>query len=101
MKKGLTINLPKKVFSSQSIRNIEKSAIESLNGGDCLLMERAGISAFKEALKCYPNAKNWQIICGVGNNAGDGMVVARLALEHNLTVLVSTLSSPEALKGSA
>ena len=29
------------------------------------------------------------------------MVVARLELENNLTVLVSTLSSPEALKGSA
>jgi len=101
MKKGLTINLPKKVFSSQSIRNIEKSAIKSLNGDDYLLMERAGISAFEEALKCYPNAKNWQIICGVGNNAGDGMVVARLALEHNLTVSVSTLSSPDVLKGNA
>ena len=101
MKKVLTINIPKKVFSSQSIRNIEKSAIESLNGDDYLLMERAGVSAFEEALKSYPNTKNWQIICGVGNNAGDGIVMARLAIEHNLTVSVSTLSSPEEFEGSA
>ena len=100
MKKDLMINLSKKVFSSKSIRNIEKSAIESMNRGDYQLMERAGKAAFEEALKCYPDTNNWQIICGVGNNAGDGMVMARLALEHNLTVSVSILSSPDAFKGS-
>ena len=43
------------------------------------LMRRAGEAAFQLARSLYPASQHWLILCGHGNNGGDGYVVARLA----------------------
>lgn len=43
------------------------------------LMQRAGEAAFQLASCAYPASAHWLILCGHGNNGGDGYVVARLA----------------------
>lgn len=43
------------------------------------LMQRAGEAAFQLASRAYPASAHWLILCGHGNNGGDGYVVARLA----------------------
>lgn len=42
-------------------------------------MQRAGEAAFQLASGAYPASAHWLILCGHGNNGGDGYVVARLA----------------------
>jgi len=54
-----------------------------------------------EARKHFPTARNWLILCGPGNNGGDGYVVARLADEAGIGVTVCTMVDPQQLKGDA
>src|SRR5579884_300724 len=41
------------------------------------LMERAGAAAAEVALRCFPAARHWTVVCGGGSNGGDGRVMAR------------------------
>ena len=49
----------------------------------------------------FPDARRWQIICGAGNNGGDGYVVARLAAQQGIVVSVLALVDPDKLTGDA
>lgn len=64
-------------------------------------MTRAGVAAVSEARGRYPDARRWQVICGAGNNGGDGYVVARLAAQDGIAVSVLALVDPERLTGDA
>lgn len=64
-------------------------------------MTRAGAAAVREARQRYPDAARWQVICGAGNNGGDGYVVARLAALDGIVVSVLTLVDPDHLTGDA
>jgi NAD(P)H-hydrate epimerase len=57
-----------------------------------VLMERAGISVFEVVRELLPDGGKLAILCGRGNNGGDGLVVARLAVEMNyhVDVLMAT-----------
>ena len=64
-------------------------------------MTRAGQAAFGIARQRWPDARRWLVLCGAGNNAGDGYVVARLAQAAGLDVTVAALSDPARLQGDA
>jgi len=66
-----------------------------------VLMKRAARAALVEAVERFPEARRWQIICGGGNNAGDGYVLARIAAEQDIAVSVLSLVSPDSLAGDA
>ncbi|MDX1461302.1 MAG: NAD(P)H-hydrate dehydratase, partial [Xanthomonadales bacterium] len=53
------------------------------------------------ARAAFPDARKWCVLCGAGNNAGDGFVVARMAAEHGMEVTVLLLRDPGQLKGDA
>src|SRR5690606_22152342 len=60
-----------------------------LNGtGTAGLMLRAGQGLAGEILQRYANAPGFDILCGTGNNGGDGYVLAALLTEHELEVRV-------------
>ena len=69
-------------------------------GGD-LLMQRAGQGAFEQMLQRWPDARAVSVICGKGNNAGDGYILARLAHQFGLQVQLIAVNSPELLHGDA
>ena len=75
---------------------IEQQGIPSLS-----LMERAGADALDALTGRYPGARNLVVLCGGGNNAGDGYVLARLARQAGLEVRVIALVEPGRLKGDA
>ena len=59
-------------------------------------MQRAGEAAFQLASCAYPASAHWLILCGHGNNGGDGYVVARLAQAagRRVTLLAVESDSP-------
>jgi NAD(P)H-hydrate epimerase len=64
-------------------------------------MERAGRAAFDVIRERFPACGSLLVLCGAGNNAGDGYVVARLAREQGLAVKVCSLLDETRLKGAA
>ncbi|OHV81203.1 bifunctional ADP-dependent NAD(P)H-hydrate dehydratase/NAD(P)H-hydrate epimerase [Rhizobium sp. LCM 4573] len=65
------------------------------------LMERAGQAVAAAALRRFPHAYRFAVLCGPGNNGGDGYVAARTLMEAGATVAVFHLSDPAKLKGDA
>ena len=50
------------------------------------LMERAAAAVAAEALRRFPAARHWSVVCGGGANGGDGRIVARLLRDAGRTV---------------
>ncbi|WP_137134641.1 NAD(P)H-hydrate dehydratase [Rhizobium sp. FKY42] len=64
------------------------------------LMERAGYAVAASALRHFPEARKIAILCGPGNNGGDGYVAARVLAGHGCNVAVFSWGSP-AIEGPA
>ena len=84
-----------------SVRELERIAIEELAVPGYTLMSRAAAAALRDAHQRFPDAKRWQIICGAGNNGGDGYILARLAAQDGVLVSTVTLVDPDTLRGDA
>lgn len=65
------------------------------------LMIRAGTAVAAEALARFPGALRFAVLCGPGNNGGDGYVAAKGLGEAGADVEVFALGEPTALKGDA
>lgn len=65
------------------------------------LMERAGQAVAASALRHYPQAQRFVVLCGGGNNGGDGYVAARALLQSGAVVAVYHLGDVGALSGDA
>ena len=94
-------DLPVELYTATQVRELDRVAIEERGIPSLTLMERAGADAFDVVRKRYPDAKHLLVVCGGGNNAGDGYVLARLARQAGLEVRVSALVDPAQLKGDA
>lgn len=96
-----TLGLPNNLYRAASVRELDRLAIEEhgIAGGE--LMARAGRAAFGVMRRRWTGAKVLTVVCGAGNNAGDGYVVARLAAEQGMTVRVAELGDPDRLRGDA
>ena len=90
-----------RLYTAEQVRRLDKSAIEAHGIPGIELMEHAGRSVFDSARLKFPEAVNWLIFCGGGNNGGDGYIVARLAREAGLNVLVCSLKPVDSLSGDA
>jgi NAD(P)H-hydrate epimerase len=93
--------LPVDIYSVESVRAIDHAAINEGGISGYTLMTRAAEAALAAARQRFPDAARWQIICGAGNNAGDGYVLARLAAHEGVAVSVIAMVSPDALSGDA
>lgn len=92
---------PLPLYSGAQVRQMDRYAIASLGLQGYELMERAGLAAFGVLTDTWPSARRLQVVCGTGNNGGDGWVVARLALEAGWTVAVELLGDVERIQSDA
>lgn len=90
-----------KLYTAEQVRGIDYAAIHELGIAGYELMCRAGRAVVELARDRFPDASRWLIMCGPGNNGGDGYVVARLALEARIDVTLCSLIDPRQLKGDA
>lgn len=79
------------------MRRLDERAIVEFKIPSLLLMENAGRSVAEEVLKT--GAKKIAVICGKGNNGGDGFVAARHLYNHGREVEVTFIGEREKLKG--
>ncbi|SEH70607.1 yjeF C-terminal region, hydroxyethylthiazole kinase-related/yjeF N-terminal region [Paracoccus alkenifer] len=85
------------VLTCAEMRALESQAIASGGVSAESLMERAGAGAAHAIRRRFPQARTAVVLCGPGNNGGDGFVVARHLGAMGLTVRVGAWGTPETL----
>jgi len=93
--------LPLTLYRAVDIKALEQCAIQEYGIPGFELMSRAGEAVFQCMKEKWPDISSVAVICGGGNNAGDGYIVAKLALAAGLQVDVYAVSEPGKLKGDA
>ncbi|MED5390347.1 MAG: NAD(P)H-hydrate epimerase, partial [Pseudomonadota bacterium] len=83
------------LYSSEGSRLVDREAINSLQLAEGELMERAGAAAYGVICRRWPGISTLNVVCGPGNNGGDGYIVARLAHEAGIKVRVCQVVSPK------
>ncbi|MDO9424218.1 MAG: NAD(P)H-hydrate dehydratase [Methylobacter sp.] len=94
-------NLPITLYCAAQVREMDRIAIQERGIPGFELMSRAGNEVFQCIKQHWPNARSVTVFCCSGNNAGDGYIIAGLALAAGLKVCVYALSEPEKLNGDA
>jgi hydroxyethylthiazole kinase-like uncharacterized protein yjeF len=70
------------VVTAVQMRELDRLTIEELGLPGALLMEHAGRAVADEVEKLVPGRLRVAVVCGNGNNGGDGFVCARWLREH-------------------
>ena len=83
------------------MREIDRVTTERFGVPSLTLMENAGSAVARFIFSDYPRAERVGILCGRGNNGGDGFVVARKLVEMGRAVRVVLLADPGELRGDA
>lgn len=68
------------VVNCEQMKKAERNCVERLHIDMCDLMERAGTACADSIISCYDNrygSFSALVLCGKGNNGGDGFVIAR------------------------
>ncbi|SFE14519.1 NAD(P)H-hydrate epimerase [Roseivivax sediminis] len=93
------------VLTAEEMRRAERDAIGSGAVTGLQLMERAGAEVVAAALAEWPalaaGPQRALVLCGPGNNGGDGFVVARLLRDRGWRVAIACSTTPDRLKGDA
>lgn len=83
------------------MRAIDSATSERFGVPSLTLMENAGTAVAEHAISQYKNAQKILVVCGKGNNGGDGFVAARHLHASGKSVQVILLADPTELKGDA
>ena len=90
-----------KITSAAEMREIDRVTTEKFGVPSLDLMEHAGAAVADFVRQHYPNVQTIGVICGKGNNGGDGFVAARKLREARKQVRVLLLADPAELRGDA
>jgi len=93
--------LPEALYTAAQTREIERRATQHPVVSGELLMERAGAAAFDLLRRRWPRAHRIAVVCGPGNNGGDGYVLARSAHEAGMAPWVMYVGDIERLRADA
>ena len=91
------------IVSGEQMRRIDCRAIEHLGIPGLQLMEAAGRGVAEALLADYPDCRCGPVVvlCGKGNNGGDGLVAARYLAGHGIKPQVLLLARADELRGDA
>jgi NAD(P)H-hydrate epimerase len=89
------------IYTAEQVRDLDRRAIHELGIPGYELMTRAGHATLNMLRALWPAARSITVLCGPGNNGGDGYVVARVARAQSLRATVVALGEPGALAGDA
>jgi NAD(P)H-hydrate epimerase len=89
------------VYTAEQVRGLDRRAIDDLGIPGYELMTRAGHATLNALRSLWPAARSITVLCGPGNNGGDGYVVARVARAQSMRATVVALGDPGSLAGDA
>lgn len=89
------------LFSADSVRRIDQYVIEQQGVEGFELMQFAARAAFRRLVVRWPNVEPLLVLCGAGNNGGDGYLMAANAVRHGLAVHCIAVAPTEKLSGDA
>jgi NAD(P)H-hydrate epimerase len=89
------------VLSAAEMQACDRATTERFGVASSDLMRSAAASVAAFARQQFPNARRITVLCGRGNNGGDGMMAARLLCDSGLDVTTLLLGAPNKLSGDA
>jgi hydroxyethylthiazole kinase-like uncharacterized protein yjeF len=89
------------LYTAAQVRELDRLAIEDAGIPGYTLMTRAGAACWQVLTDTWPGARRVSVVCGTGNNGGDGYVVARLAQAAGLQVQLLQLGDATRIHGDA
>ena len=96
------------VLTREQVREVDRLAITELGIPGVVLMENAGrrvaevvLGVLRDGCGFAPQAGRVAVLCGGGNNGGDGYVIARHLHNQGVAVTVFTITDPAGLTGDA
>lgn len=92
---------PISLYTAEQVKQGEVAAAKAKSIPMYELMTRAGQAVFDVMMHQYTECQKVLIVCGGGNNGGDGYVVGKLALEAGLQVTLWQVVEETKLKGDA
>src|SRR3989344_3620047 len=95
------MTLPEALYTAAQVRELDRLAIEERGIAGATLMQRAGEAAFELLRVRWPRARRIAVVCGPGNNGGDGYVLARLAHGAGLVPVAMSVGPTDKSKGDA
>ena len=90
-----------KVVTAKEMQELDRRAVVEYGIPSLVLMENAGAETARALVTAYPAASRVAVLCGSGNNGGDGFVVARHLLNRGTTVETLLLARRHDIKGDA
>src|SRR5579859_2632042 len=90
-----------KILSAAEMQACDRATTERFGIASIDLMRNASHAVADFAQRQFPDAKTVTVLCGRGNNGGDGLMAARLLAEAGLKVAVLLLGNPDGIKGDA
>ena len=95
------MNRPTAIYSAAQVRALDEFEIRKRRVPGYTLMTRAAEASLKLLRARWPQARRVAVVCGAGNNGGDGYVLARLGQQAGLETLVFAVTPPDRLTGDA
>ena len=94
-------DLQRTVMSVSAIRSVDQRAIEGFHMHSLVLMENAGAGCARWLTAKFATPRRTLILCGPGNNGGDGLVIARHLLAIGWDCRVVIVGQPDHLSNDA
>ena len=90
-----------RLWPADAVRELDRRTIEDAGLPGIALMEAAGARAAVLVRERYPHARRVAVLCGPGNNGGDGFVVARHLHEAGVAAVLCLAAPQERWRGDA
>ncbi len=94
-----------KTVTAREIQQLDKMAITNIGIPSLVLMENAGRLVSEEVLQHLSLKKKSKstvsVVCGIGHNAGDGLVCARYLMHRGVETKIFLIGNPQSLKADA
>ena len=90
-----------KLYTAEQTRALDHCAIHEHGVPGITLMSRAASAAFDTLIDTWPEPEHIQVLCGTGNNGGDGFLIADLAHKRGIPTTVLQLGDASKISGDA